>query len=92
MADLRARLLKLEQRLNPGEPEVDCVFIGVWDGRVDGDVMPLDGWSHTCRVRGRVDVWRLESESDDDLSARAKHDAHLHLKPGQVPCLLSISR
>jgi len=92
MADLRARLLKLEQRLSPGEPEVDCVFISVWDGQVGGYAVTVDGWSFTCKVRGRVDVWRVDGESDDDLAARAKHDAHLHLSRGSVPCLLSLHR
>lgn len=92
MADIRARLLKLEQRLSPGEAEVDAVFIGVWDGQVGGYAVAVDGWSFTCKVRGRVDVWRADGESDDDLAARAKHDAHLHLSAGSVPCLLSIAR
>ena len=92
MADLRARLLKLEQRLSPGEPEVDAVFIGVWADHVGGGAVTVDGWSFTCRVRGRVDVWRAEGESDDDLAARAKDDAHIHLTRGSVPCLLSLHR
>ncbi len=92
MADLRARLLKLEQRLSLGEPEVDAVFIGVWADHVGGGAVTVDGWSFTCRVRGRVDVWRADGEPDDDLAARAKGDAHMHLTRGSVPCLLSLHR
>lgn len=92
MADLRARLAKLELKLAPGEPEVEAVFIGIWCGQVGGEALPVDGWSFTCRVRGRVDVWRNAGESDDDLAARAKHDAHMHLSRGSVPCLLSLTR
>ena len=92
MADLRTRLAKLELKLAPGEPEVDAVFIGVWADHVGGYAVTVDGWSFTCRVRGRVDVWRAEGEPDDDLAARAKDDAHLHLSRGSVPCLLSLHR
>lgn len=92
MADLRTRLAKLELKLAPGEPQVDAVFIGVWADHVGGGAVPIDGWSFTCRVRGRVDLWRADGESDDDLAERAKHDAHLHLSRGSVPCLLSLHR
>lgn len=92
MADLRTRLAKLELKLAPGEPQVDAVFIGVWADHVGGGAVPIDGWSFTCRVRGRVDLWRAAGESDDDLAERVKHDARMHLAAGAVPCFQSIAR
>jgi hypothetical protein len=92
MSAISSRLGKLEARLGVGDVEVDAVFIGIWNGHVGGEALPVDGWSFTCRIRGNVEVRRLPGESDESLAERAKHDAHLHLSRGSVPFLLSIAR
>jgi hypothetical protein len=63
-----------------------AIFINVTDERLDAPPpVRVDGWNYNGH-----EIRRRPGELDDDLQARAIAEVKPMLRPGAVPCFLSI--
>ena len=91
MANLKSRIDRLEQRLAPDEEPVSGIFVGVFQGNLNGRSLDTIGYSTGTTYQDGIEVMRKAGESIEDLQARCTEAVTGLMGPGCVPVWMAIT-
>ena len=86
-AGILRRVERMEQKINPGDDDT-AWFVEVVSPFAIG--RPVSGWFFGTGS-DKVEVWRQEGETDEDLQKRAETLARQHAGGGGIPFLISLT-